>query len=421
MAKRNSGRKDQILDTAANLFASRSYHGTSIDDIASEVGLVKSSLYEHFGGKEDLLLKMLERAIEEMDTSRGITESGLTGQEKLSLFIKDHVEFVSEHHNASAVIFRHLAIALPRSAREMIDQGRRAYWDRLLTILSEGVERGDFRSDLDVKIVGRSLLGMCAWTSMWYRPNGRCTASEIAATYWAMALEGLRADGPPLSPVATIPRSKAKVQDDGKKVSKSYLARRKRVIDAATELFAKKGYHGTSMNDIASEVGCVKRTVYQFCTGKEDLLFQVIGTGMEDMVSSLASAVKLEDDSRTKISLLVQNNVKFVNDHLSQSTVVFQHMAILLPDTVRERVNNGLRAYWQLLRTIIEEGVERGDFRSDLDVGLMARSLMGMFYWIPTWYRPNGRYSFSDVGETFTQVALTGIAADRSSLRSAQE
>jgi len=418
VTKRNSGRKDQIIDTAARLFASRSYHGTSIDELASEVGLTKSTLYHHFRSKEDILLKMLEGAIEDMNTYLGITESGLTSQEKLSLFIKNHVKFVDERQNASMVIFRHLAIALPQSAREMIDQGRRAYWDRLLTIISEGVERGDFRSDLEVKIVGRSLLGMCAWTSMWYRPNGRCTASEIDKTYSAMALGGLRVDGPPLKPAPMIPRPKAKVKVDANKASKRHIANKKRVIDRATELFAKKGYHGTSMEDIASEVGCVKRSLYLFCTSKEDLLCQVIGTGMEDMVNSLASSVELQDDCRTKLSLFIKNHVEFVNDQFNRSTVVFQHMGILLPDVVRERVNNALTAYWYLLRTIIEEGVECGDFRSDLDVALMGRSLMGMFYWIPTWYRPNGRYSFSDVSETFTSVALTGIAADTSPLKS---
>ncbi|MET8122789.1 TetR/AcrR family transcriptional regulator [Micromonospora sp. NPDC005189] len=148
-AGRRRSRKDEILEIAVGLFATRGYHGVSMDDIGAAAGVTGPALYHHFAGKEAMLAAALipvsegllaggrERAVGHPDDPRGVLES----------LIDFHVEFALAN---PAVIALHLheLDRLPEEPRRRIRRLQRLYveeWVTVLTALHPGMPDGEAR------------------------------------------------------------------------------------------------------------------------------------------------------------------------------------------------------------------------------------------------------------------------------------
>jgi AcrR family transcriptional regulator len=132
---RRRTRRDEILEIAVGLFASRGYHGVSMDDIGSAAGVTGPALYHHFAGKEAMLIAAL------IPVSEGLLEGGRrrmvehSGRDALESLIEFHVEFALAN---PAVIALHLheLDRLPEEPRRQIRKLQRLYvedWVRALT------------------------------------------------------------------------------------------------------------------------------------------------------------------------------------------------------------------------------------------------------------------------------------------------
>src|SRR2546428_7576984 len=103
---RRRSRRDEILEIAVGLFASRGYHGVSMDDIGAAAGVTGPALYHHFAGKEAMLAAALNPVSEQLLAGgRQRVEAGGTPAEVLAALVGFHVEFALEH---PAVIAVHL-------------------------------------------------------------------------------------------------------------------------------------------------------------------------------------------------------------------------------------------------------------------------------------------------------------------------
>lgn len=180
----------EIISKAAELFSSKGYHATSMLDIADAVGLNKATLYHYFPSKEAILLRItgdirpaLTPAIE------AIVNSAQPARDKLRHIITHHVEFIGKHIGPMRVLlldYRHLS----QEANATLTVSRRAYLDLFVRVLREGVNAGEFRQ-IDPQIAALSILGMCNWMSVWFRPDGRLDAAAIAEQMATLVLQGL--------------------------------------------------------------------------------------------------------------------------------------------------------------------------------------------------------------------------------------
>jgi AcrR family transcriptional regulator len=148
-APRRRSRRDEILEIAVGLFASRGYHGVSMDDIGSAAGVTGPALYHHFAGKEAMLVAAL------IPVSEGLLHGGRervarhSGDARAALadLIDFHVEFALEH---PAVIALHLheLDRLPEEPRRQIRRLQRLYveeWVSVLATLRPGLEPAEAR------------------------------------------------------------------------------------------------------------------------------------------------------------------------------------------------------------------------------------------------------------------------------------
>jgi len=186
------GRREQMLEAAAELFSSRGYHGTSIRDIAAATGILPGSLYAHIRSKEDLLYEIVVRAAEQFLTSVRIVARGPgSPHEKLRKAMRSHVGVVA-HAREEARVFLEEWSALEEPRRDEVKALRDDYermWDEMIR---EGIETGDLR-EVDPTLARLLVLSAANWTYTWYDPDGPLSPDEIADRFTDLLFDGLAA------------------------------------------------------------------------------------------------------------------------------------------------------------------------------------------------------------------------------------
>lgn len=185
--------RTDILRAAARLFKDKGYAGTSIQDIAAELGLRKSSLYHHFTSKEEILVAILNRGADRaLEQLAALRDQPGTAPERLERMARVHMDWISaDFDSAIAVMILQRGTALADDQRARFLEKRRRYQGLLEQLLRQGVERGEI-VDADPGLTALALLGMLNWAVYWYRRGGRRSGDEIAHHFVNLIVEGLR-------------------------------------------------------------------------------------------------------------------------------------------------------------------------------------------------------------------------------------
>jgi TetR/AcrR family transcriptional regulator, cholesterol catabolism regulator len=184
-----SARREELTRTAARLFAERGYHGTSLADLAEELGIQKASLYHHIESKEDLLWEVARGGAEAFHSALDAVPDGEPAIEKIRLALRAHLRVVGEQLDAATVFTREWR-ALAGERRERFLAERRRYEERVRELFREGVERGDLRTDLDVATATLLFLSAANWAYTWLRPGADTDA--LADRFFGVLLDGMR-------------------------------------------------------------------------------------------------------------------------------------------------------------------------------------------------------------------------------------
>jgi AcrR family transcriptional regulator len=184
--------------------------------------------------------------------------------------------------------------------------------------------------------------------------------------------------------------------------------RREEVYAAALHLFREKGYHATSMQDIAAAVGLYKGSLYHYIDGKDELLVQVFERAMGTL---LAAVERIVADSSlapsAQLRLIVQAHVEAVADNLDALTVYLHDFRALAGESL-VKVQAQRERYTQLVGEIVSRGVRLGEFQA-ADTGIATLGLIGMCNWVCQWYHPGGRLDATEIGGLFADLLLNGL------------
>lgn len=189
-ATRSRTRQD-VVRAASRLFASRGYHGTSMRDLAREVGLLGSSLYSHIDSKEDLLVEVVEQggALFQAAADRAESGGGL-GAAQLAALVEGHLEVVLDHID-EARTFLYEADALDEAHRSRVLAARDRYEGAFRRVLAAGAKDGSFRPDLDPKMAAIMILSVLNAVERWYRPQGRLDRQALAQEILSFSRHGV--------------------------------------------------------------------------------------------------------------------------------------------------------------------------------------------------------------------------------------
>jgi AcrR family transcriptional regulator len=171
-------RRNEIIDAALKLFANQGYHSTTLDAVASEIGVTKAALYYYFRNKEEIIRVILNRSTDRMKQILRIGKSSLSAKEKLRQFIIYHVIYGADNTDLAKIAFEQLNI-LPKRSREVHKRKQREVVTFLQDLLQQGINDGIVAVD-DTKVVAFAILGMCNWSYHWYKLQGKLTPNQIA-------------------------------------------------------------------------------------------------------------------------------------------------------------------------------------------------------------------------------------------------
>ncbi|MFD9790566.1 TetR/AcrR family transcriptional regulator [Streptomyces sp. NPDC059070] len=185
-------RRDELLATAAEVFAAQGYNATTVRRIADEAGMLAGSLYYHFDSKESMLDEILSTFLTELwDGYDAVLAAGLGPRETIEALVTESFREIDRHRAAVAIYqkeSRHLA-ALPRF--HYLADSQRRFERAWLGTLERGVAAGAFRADLDVRLTYRFVRDTVWVAASWYRPGGQHGPEEIARQYLSMVLDGI--------------------------------------------------------------------------------------------------------------------------------------------------------------------------------------------------------------------------------------
>ncbi|MCC6144071.1 MAG: TetR family transcriptional regulator [Candidatus Hydrogenedentes bacterium] len=193
-----------ILSTAARLFNEKSYHLTSLDQLARELNVTKPSLYHYVESKDDILLQILSEGMQQIDPAiDGAIRDGRTGLEKLHLFVCNYVPVMTSEFG-KCLVMSGLEPLQPASREKLLPAYRRI--DRgVRTMITEGIQDGSI-GPCDPRMVAFTIFGALHAIPAWYRSDGELTPEEIAEMQWTVFACGLKpsraATGGPVSGTA---------------------------------------------------------------------------------------------------------------------------------------------------------------------------------------------------------------------------
>jgi TetR/AcrR family transcriptional regulator, cholesterol catabolism regulator len=179
---RNS--RADVIAAAGRLFAERGYHGTSMRDLGSELGLLGSSLYSHVTSKADLLVEVVERGADLFDASAQAAQTvGGSGADRLRALISGHVEVVVDHLDEVRT-FLNEARFLDTVHRSRIVAARDAYEAEFRRAIADGLADGTLDWSIDPKMGAIMVLSILNAIERWYDPGGPLDPPALVDRIW---------------------------------------------------------------------------------------------------------------------------------------------------------------------------------------------------------------------------------------------
>jgi AcrR family transcriptional regulator len=181
--------------------------------------------------------------------------------------------------------------------------------------------------------------------------------------------------------------------------------RRTELTREAARLFAERGYHGTSIGDLAEALGVQKATLYAYIESKQDLLYATMREGANAFHGAL-DAIPEQLPATEKIRLALRAHLRVVAEQLDVATVFVQEWRYL-EGPRRDEIVDERRRYEDRVRMLFREGRDLGELRTDLDDATAALLSLSAANWAYTWLRP-GRDT-DELADAFYALLIDGM------------
>lgn len=169
--------------------------------------------------------------------------------------------------------------------------------------------------------------------------------------------------------------------------------KKQHIIESAAKTFSKTGFSQCTVSEIAQDADIGKGTIYQYFSSKDDLFFAVFEWVIDQSWNSASVSASARDKSCIeKLTALSDSQSDYWEGHKDMYVLVLEFWAASCAPKTRDRFREAFkdiyRMYRSLIKELIDEGIERQEFRSDIDPGAIAASLLGAFdaLLLQTWF-----------------------------------
>lgn len=178
-------RRALILETAASRFEAKGYAGTSVDEIARELGITKAAVYHYWGSKEELLEGIQDRALallrEKLDR---LDDEESPYETRLEATVAAYIDAVLENKSFVSVLLRDFV------SSERTREKQRAFRQQCRETLEKEIAAGNARAS-DPEVLTLAIVGLCSTIANWYDPAGRLSREEVKKVYLGLVTRGL--------------------------------------------------------------------------------------------------------------------------------------------------------------------------------------------------------------------------------------
>jgi AcrR family transcriptional regulator len=162
------------------------------------------------------------------------------------------------------------------------------------------------------------------------------------------------------------------------------LARRRQLLDAATEVFVARGYHAAAMDEIAERAGVSKPVLYQHFPGKQDLYLALLDESVDRLVEAVTGAVRSTNDNRQRVNATFAAYFGYVAEHKGTFKLVFESDFSSDP-AVRARLEEATRVCADLISQVIRDDAGLADDEAYLlAIGMLGMAQVSARYWLST-------------------------------------
>lgn len=182
--------------------------------------------------------------------------------------------------------------------------------------------------------------------------------------------------------------------------------KREAVIRAAAREFNRKGYHNTSLDDIAARLEVTKPTVYYYVTNKEQLLFECFVAGVEQIRIACREARRLRSPARERLKAVLRQYGEAVASEFGWCMVRAEDQD--LSPAMSRHIKQLKSEIDHSIRRLIREGIQDGSIEQ-CDAKMTAFALAGALNWIAHWYREDQSMTGAQIAEAFVTIFEGGL------------
>jgi AcrR family transcriptional regulator len=192
--------------------------------------------------------------------------------------------------------------------------------------------------------------------------------------------------------------------------SENSRLKRLRIVEGAAALFDERGYHATSMADIAAASGISKPTLYYYFPSKDSILFQIHDELMDLLLAPHAERVAAGESGPLELLRAAIGDLLRVMAACRGHVRVFVEHYRELPDEYRPVVSEKRRQYSRQMTALLLDAQREGVVR-ELDPEIARLAVFGMCSWVYHWYDPSGPRSIDDIADLLWDLVSQGLLA----------
>lgn len=178
------------------------------------------------------------------------------------------------------------------------------------------------------------------------------------------------------------------------------------LLAVAVEEFNRRGYDGTSMEDLSRRLGITKSAIYHHVPGKEELLRLAVNRALDGLFAEVSRLSAVSGRAVDRLESLLRGSVAVLVERLPFVTLLLR---VRGNTQVERQALERRREFDRIVSDLVAQAAAEGDLRPDIDPSTAARLLFGLINSLVEWYRPRGETSAAELADIVTTMAFDGL------------
>jgi AcrR family transcriptional regulator len=187
-----------------------------------------------------------------------------------------------------------------------------------------------------------------------------------------------------------------------------YEERRAQVVDIAAHVFAERGYHATTIDDLVEATGLQRGGLYHYITSKQGLLIAIHERFIEPLLENAREIAQRQEPPEVELRLLARALVQDIASYRDQVTVFLHEWRLIQNEPEWKNIREARKEFEDIVGSCLRTGKQMGTFR-DVEEGSTLRAFLGMINYMYQWLNPRGPASPNDLADQFVDIFLHGI------------